>query len=200
MGRDKFNKKVKFAGLIALAATFLVGAGVVAFNAFGGGGSEPIVAEAATTVSNATNWNTAMAGTGTIEITLGANWTATENTTTFVSSFGSGTYFKDGALYIPSGKTVILDLNGKTLNRNQKVDVDGGCVIYNDGTLTIKGTGTITGGRNTQDGGGIVNNGTLTIQNGTITGNRANKGGGIMSPQDSTLTISGGTFYNKTST
>ena len=168
----------------------------------GFGFGEPVVAQAAD-VTNASTWNTAMAGTGTISIKLTANWTATAGTaaTNYVSSFGTGTYFKDGALYIPSGKTVTLDLAGKTLNRNQtSIDAINGCVIYNEGNLTITnstGTGIITGGWNTNDGGGIYNAGTLTINNAGVNlrGNKALRdGGGIYSAANSTLTISNGTF------
>ena len=195
MGRDKFNKKVKFAGLIALAATFLMGAGAFAINFLGGNSAETVVAEAATASEIATSWTNFIKGTGT-SWTLPDNWTATQNTSTYISSFGSDTTaFKDGALYIPEGRTVTINLNGKTLNRNQIIEADNGCVIYNEGNLTISGTGTITGGNNKLDGGGIYNAGTLTISGGTITGNKTAKGGGgIYGGNNSTTNISSGTI------
>ena len=195
MGRDKFNKKVKFAGLIALAATFLMGAGAFAINFLGGNSAETVVAEAATASEIATSWTNFIKGTGT-SWTLPDNWTATQNTSTYISSFGSDTTaFKDGALYIPEGRTVTINLNEKTLNRNQIIEADNGCVIYNEGNLTISGTGTITGGNNKLDGGGIYNAGTLTISGGTITGNKTAKGGGgIYGGNNSTTNISSGTI------
>ena len=201
MGRDKLNKKVKFAGLIALAATFLVGAGAFAINFFSGATSEPIVAEAATASEIATSWANFIKGTG-ATWTLPDNWTAPQ--TNYVGKFGTDVLaYKDGALYIPEGRTVTINLNGKTLNRNcAQVSTYNGCVIYNDGNLTISGSGTITGGNNSEAGGGIVNNGTLTIGGGTITGNKTVHetvgGGGIYSPEESNLTITGGTISNNT--
>ena len=101
----------------------------------------------------------------------------------------------DFALQISTGKTITLDLAGKTLDRNADNDVDYDCVIKNYGTLTITdsvGGGKITGGwMNGDVGGGILNNGTLTINGGAITDNRAtNVGGGILN--NGTLTINGG--------
>lgn len=100
-------------------------------------------------------------------------------------------------LHLPSGRSVTLDLNNQILNRNiGNTAKENGCVLFNEGTLTITGTGTITGGNNTGTGsgalgGGIYNTGTLEIQGGTISGNRTSlKGGGIYN--NGTLTISGG--------
>ena len=98
-------------------------------------------------------------------IKLGANITA------------SGT---DAALTVPAGKTVVVDLNGKSIDRALTSAAENGSVIINNGTLAIKGDGTITGGNTTGNGGGILNNGTLTIYSGIITGNNAAaQGGGV---------------------
>ena len=89
----------------------------------------------------------------------------------------------DEALTVPAGKTVVLDLNGFTLNRALTGAVDNGSVIVNNGTLAIMdgvGTGIITGGNTTGSGGGILNNGTVTLYGGEITGNHADGfGGGV---------------------
>lgn len=95
-------------------------------------------------------------------------------------------------------KSVTIDLNGFTLNRNLKSVKSNGHVIevFSGATLTIKdssstetspgvgepGTGKITGGYSDSGGGIYVNQGgTLKIESGTITGNHAAKyGGGIM--------------------
>ena len=86
----------------------------------------------------------------------------------------------DAALIIPEGKTVVLELNGHTINRNLTEAVADGSVIINNGTLAITGEGIITGGNTTGNGGGIVNNGAFTMYSGEITGNKAaGQGGGV---------------------
>ena len=74
-------------------------------------------------------------------------------------------------------KTVILDLNGFTIDRDLTSAVSNGNVITNTGNLTIidssEGqTGSITGGYNYGNGGGIVNKGSLTLKSGNICGNQ----------------------------
>lgn len=121
-------------------------------------------------------------------------------------TLSSGTYLSTGSsddyLHVPSSKTVVLNLNGQTLNRNLSSATNDGCVIYNQGTLTINGSGTIRGGHNSDltsiKGGGICNTGTLTITGGTISNNTtAQYGGGIYNIGD--LRIQGGTNNSNTS-
>lgn len=88
----------------------------------------------------------------------------------------------DAALTVPTGKTVVLDLNGFTINRDMTAPAANGSVIVNNGTLAIQTTngGKITGGKTTGNGGGILNNGVLTLYGGEITGNKASgMGGGV---------------------
>ena len=88
----------------------------------------------------------------------------------------------DGALIVPAGKTVVLDLNGFSLDRHLTSAQANGCVIINNGTLAITdnvGGAEIKGGYNSGNGGAIVNNGTFTLYGGTITGNHAAQGGGV---------------------
>ncbi len=86
----------------------------------------------------------------------------------------------DGALIVPAGKTVVLDLNGFTLDRDLASAQENGSVIINNGTLAIMGDGQITGGNTTGKGGGILNNGIFTLYDGEITGNHADEiGGGV---------------------
>jgi len=94
----------------------------------------------------------------------------------------------DAALTIPEGKTVVLELNGYTINRNLTEAVADGSVIINNGTLAITGNGMITGGNTTGNGGGIVNNGTFTLYDGEITGNTAVQGGGVYNSVTNTET------------
>jgi len=85
----------------------------------------------------------------------------------------------DAALTVPEGKTVVLELNGYSINRNLTAAAEDGSVIINNGTLAITGEGVITGGNNLGNGGGIVNNGAFTLYGGVITGNKATQGGGV---------------------
>lgn len=96
-------------------------------------------------------------------------------------------------LHVPN-RTVSLNLNGQTLNRNVTTAKENGCVLYNEGILTITGTGTICGGKNTgtgtAQGGGIYNTHELILNGGTISGNTSSlRGGGIYNA--GTLTING---------
>ena len=83
-------------------------------------------------------------------------------------------------------KSLTLDLNGRTLQRDLDAPVADGCVIRveQSADLTVKDestakTGKITGGNNTGSGGGIYNRGTLILEGGAITGNKAEDGGGV---------------------
>ena len=109
-------------------------------------------------------------------------------------------------LDVPANKTVVLDLNGYTIDRGLATSsaVSDGYVIKNQGTLTIQDgstgkTGVITGGNNNNNGentkgGGIHNKGSLAINGGSIKNNSASQGGGIYNSGN--LTITGGTITN----
>jgi hypothetical protein len=87
---------------------------------------------------------------------------------------------EDAALTVPAGETVVIDLNGHTLNRALTTPAANGSVIINNGTLAIMGDGQIKGGNTTGNGGGILNNGAFTLYGGEITGNKASgMGGGV---------------------
>ena len=103
----------------------------------------------------------------------------------------------DACLTVPAGKTLTLDLNNHTLNRglSSSTAQANGCVINNLNSLTITGTGTITGGKVSGSGGAIINTGTLAIQGGTFTGNSATENGGAVF-NTGTTTISGGSLTN----
>ena len=108
-----------------------------------------------------------------------------------------------GTITVESGKSVVLDLNGKTLNGEQ---TKATATITNYGTLTITGNGTVKR-EDTKENTGtsshyvIDNQGTMTIQGGTVTNNSGNgKGGaslirnGGVSGNTPVLNIEGGTF------
>lgn len=108
----------------------------------------------------------------------------------------SGSY-----LNVPSNITVVLDLNGHTIDRGLTSAISSGFVINNKGTLTINGSGKIKGGNNTGSGGGIYNLKTLTINGCSIEDNSANYGGGIyIANSSATVTINGGSITGNSST
>ena len=117
-------------------------------------------------------------------------------------------------LNVPSGKTVVLDLNGYKIDRGLKdaAAIVKGYVICNEGALTINDSrstssdagitgitgGAITGGKNSNAAGGIDNSGSLTINGGSITKNESNQhGGGILN--SGTLTINSGSITGNNS-
>ena len=114
---------------------------------------------------------------------------------------------------------IILDLNGKTIDRGLTSAKNAGSVIkIEGGTLTIKdssaapdgtgGTGMITGGNSSGGGGGIhiTSNsigpvsGSLILESGTVSGNFADgsNGGGVYIAGDCTFTMKGGSIDGNT--
>ena len=100
----------------------------------------------------------------------------------------------DGPLSVTG--TVTLNLNSHTINRNLSSAVTNGNVITNSGDLTITGSGTIRGGYNDGNGGGIINNGTLTISGGTISYNKASGTGGGIYHNGTAFNLSGNPTIN----
>lgn len=65
------------------------------------------------------------------------------------------------SIVIPAGKTVILNLNGKTLTNNGSTDT---ITVEKGASLTVTGSGTV---KNTADGrGAVFNNGTAELNGG----------------------------------
>ena len=117
-------------------------------------------------------------------------------------------------------RSFILDLNGKTINRElTSAQADGSVIKIVGGTLTIKdssatnsdganGTGTITGGNSKGGGGGIhiTSNsigsvpGSLILESGKIWQNNADgsNGGGVYIDSDCALTMKGGSIDGNT--
>ena len=93
------------------------------------------------------------------------------------------------ALTIGSDRSVTIDLAGYSLSRNLGSAATKGCVIIVSNTANLKLTGgTITGGRNSEGGGGLINHGTAAISGCTFTGNVATtRGGAIWSSGDLTV-------------
>ena len=87
----------------------------------------------------------------------------------------------DEELLVPAGKTVTLNMNGFTLDRNLSAASAKGSVIRVKGTLILNGPGTLKGGYSTDSASGIIleSGGKLKISGAlNITGNGADAGNG----------------------
>ncbi|MDE6274470.1 MAG: hypothetical protein K2L87_05435, partial [Clostridiales bacterium] len=142
---------------------------------------------------------------------LFSDWTGVQNSTN--PGFGTtSNCYSNGALYVPSGANVILELNGHTVNRNFTSANNYGYVIYiYGGTLTIRDssaekTGKITGGytNNGTAAGVYIYTGTLNLEGGAITGNRNTNGSGTAGVgiynSSSTFRMSGGSIDHNIAT
>ena len=119
------------------------------------------------------------------------------------------------ALVFESGKTTILDLNGKDIDRGLTAATDNGNVINVSGSLTLKDSSTdtvanqgkITGGfssgpklsQNHGGGGvGVKASGIFTMQGGNITGNKTTNsgtgGGGVYVIVGGSFMMTGGSI------
>ena len=117
----------------------------------------------------------------------------------------------DFTLMVSSGKKVILDLNGYTIDRglsNVTVSFTTGAPVINvQGELTIKdssaeGNGMITGGNNVASGGGIhvFSGGTLNLDGGHISGNTSSGNGTAGGVQvEGTFNMNGGSIERNNS-
>ena len=110
----------------------------------------------------------------------------------------------DKALTV-SGKSLFIDLNGFTLDRDLlkgAPKTDGYVLLVEAGAKLFlqdsKGDGLITGGNTSGDAGGIMNRGTLQIENGTIRGNKCTASGGGIHNTGS-LAVRGGAITGNTS-
>ena len=110
---------------------------------------------------------------------------------------------EDDCLTVPEGKTLTLNMNGHTLDRGlftEAANANGSVILVKrGGKLTINGgtsNGTIKGGHNSGNGGGIYVNagGELTLADVTVTENSINSnkvGGGVYVETGGTLNVSG---------
>lgn|GEM_PF-4595495 len=121
----------------------------------------------------------------------------------------------DNFLHVPLGKEVVLDLNGKTIDRNlaEAAPEEFGYVILVAGTLRLTDSGTggmITGGHNgipsseSGAGGGVyvAGSGTFTMDGGRISGNKVvgknSYGGGVFIAEGGEFTMNGGMISKNT--
>ena len=134
-----------------------------------------------------------------IVVDLHADWVATNGR--FTQDLLNGIGFGGDALEIPEGSTLILNMNGHKIDRGISKPQDDGEVIYimPSAKVTIN-NGTITGGWNTNGGGGIHISGdaTVTLNNVHIKGNKVSNddGSGIAAYDGATLIMNGGSISN----
>ncbi|MBQ2390170.1 MAG: hypothetical protein II306_00200, partial [Clostridia bacterium] len=132
------------------------------------------------------------------------------------TGFEYSDYTDDGRLYLDDGPyldtldmNLTIDLNGHTISRNLTSATSDGHVLYMniDGSVTITdssdlGTGTITGGNTTGNGGAIyVDYGKLHINGGNIVNNHAEEDGGAIycdDLDDAYVFINGGKISDNT--
>ena len=108
------------------------------------------------------------------------------------------------ALAVPSGRTATLDLCGHRLDGNGR----GGGVLTVAGTLNLQdssspGSGKITGGNSTEDGGGVLvkDGGKLVMEGVNISGNAAaGDGGGAFVAAGGTFEMKGGVIGQNSAT
>ena len=103
----------------------------------------------------------------------------------------------DQIFNIESGKNIVLDMNKHSIT--VKTDFVGRPIV-NEGTLKVKGEGTIDSSASDNGGYGAINNkGTLIIENGTYRGSTSASGASIRNTgKNSVLTINDGTFEKAT--
>ncbi|MDO4809629.1 MAG: InlB B-repeat-containing protein [Eubacteriales bacterium] len=107
-------------------------------------------------------------------------------------------------LIIAAGRIIVLDLNGKNLNRglaDSQADSNGSVIDMNSGaSLTLRdslGGGMVTGGNSVGCGGGVCvrSRATFTMEGGTISGNKSKSYGAgvaVVSDTEAKVVMKGG--------
>ena len=142
-------------------------------------------------------------------------WTSGGTITLMKNIDGNNAVWGTGPITFSGGtgaSPIILNLNGKTIDRGLTEAVsDGQVILISNGNVTIRdssatnsdgtnGKGKITGGNvsedsgNSPNGGGIcIENGSLTLESGNISKNKAaTEGGGVYVDSNGTFTMAGG--------
>ena len=132
-----------------------------------------------------------------VVVDLHANWVATNGR--FTQDLFNGIGFSGDALEIPEGSTLILNMNGHTINRGlEEAEKNGEVMFINDGADVIINDGTITGGFSTNGAGGIHmdGNATLILNNVNLVGNHVegDHGAAIAVQDNSVLVMNGGSI------
>ncbi len=156
---------------------------------------------------NYTNWMYAVEASNSskpVVFQLTEDWVAEFDSPALHSFYKeNNNYYKEGAIYLQSGRWIILDLNGYKIDRGipSTQPQTNGSVIKIDGTSVLEvidsssgRTGMITGGNNAGNGGGgiLVSSGsTLALRGGTITNNFAQYGAGVCVMDGGKISLSG---------
>lgn len=149
-------------------------------------------------------------------VSVANKWTSGGTITLMKNINGTNAVWSTGPITFSGGtgaSPIILNLNGKTIDRGLTEAVsDGQVILISNGNVTIKdssansdgigGIGKITGGNvsedsgNSPNGGGIcIENGSLTLESGNISKNKAaTEGGGVYVDSNGTFTMAGGTI------
>ena len=121
-----------------------------------------------------------------------------DGTETLVTLSGDITNFETAdILTIKAGQNIVLDMNGHSITVASDFE---GRPFVNNGSLTVKGNGTIDSSASASGGLGAINNyGTLVIENGTFVGAKYAGGACIRNTGNSAeLYIKNGTFRDAT--
>ena len=101
-------------------------------------------------------------------------------------------------LVVGGNRNVVLDLNGFEVNRKADSPVEDGYTIRVEGNLTAINSysflGSIVGGNNTGDGGGVVvaDGGVFTLKSGAVGVSKATNGGGVYVAGGGAFNLEGG--------
>lgn len=136
--------------------------------------------------SHQTAWKKAVDGGYTFKL-LG-NWTATDSDFSIGATSSEDDYFKNGAIYVPDGKSVTIDLNGHIIDRNLYSSRQrNGEIIYlgKNASLTIRdsaGGGYMEDGNSSNGAGGIhaKDGSRIYMYGGSIKWCKSSDGGGAV--------------------
>ena len=179
--------------VISMLLTWIPAAGAVTFDPLGEGPVRYLVDGVPRLSTLQTAWNAAVAANNSATVTLRQDLTGTNG------SLGTGAGFRGGALLVPRGKKVTLDLAGHYLDRKLTAASADGSAIIVEGELILKDSndrarGAVMGGNSTTAGGGITvaSGGVLKMQGGNVTGNTSQLTGAGGIDNRGTVEMSGG--------
>ena len=134
-----------------------------------------------------------------IVVDLHADWIATNGR--FTQDLFNGAGFSNDTIFIPEFASIILNMNGHTINRGlTEVEADGEVIYIMPSAEVTINNGTITGGYSDNGAGGIHISGdaTVTLNNVNVDGNKVKNddGAGIAVYGGATLIMNGGSISN----
>ena len=135
-----------------------------------------------------------------IKVTLEDNWVA-QNDNNYSKSFGKGIGFSVGKIAIPAGASILLDLNGKTIDRSLTTLITSGSVFAVYGSLDIidscyNATNIYNIYESKKSNKDELVSSLKNSNCGKITGGNSYHGGGFIVYTNGHLNIYGGMFIN----